>query len=236
MMLIRTLALQLTLWTSTSALGSDDLSEVCGVEVDAQGYQNMKSKMLVIDVRTWNEYVGNDGCDSKCHMGHVPEGYFLQNDAREDKASVYKTSSTPKNYEIDAVILDALVRCYGNQKETMKIGFNCYSGFRSNLIQQQLVKAGFKCENIYNIQGGHRDLYKLWEGDGFKADSPYKFEKGDKSPGAFDWSTCPADKSGPAGTSIVVTTTPDSTQASGAFSLQVLSSLALGSTAVAMFV
>mmetsp|Transcript_57643 Transcript_57643/g.160641 ORF Transcript_57643/g.160641 Transcript_57643/m.160641 type:complete len:212 (-) Transcript_57643:70-705(-) len=173
-------------------LASAVVSRACVTEIsDVATFKTKEADMhLIIDVRTWNEYTGsgdaacNSGSDkNKCNYGHHGSMFFLENPNRTDKAAVYKVSGSNT---VDVAVLNALKACYGDQISTTKIMTSCHSGSRSGFFQDKLVEAGFKCENIYNFKPGAKGLYEAGE----------PMVNGTASPGIFDYSTCPADKTG----------------------------------------
>jgi hypothetical protein len=185
-----------------SAVGST----ACVTEIsDVATFNATKDDMdLILDVRTWSEYIGDGTCTSnrdpdKCNYGHHSSMYFLENPFRSNKASVYKVDGVNT---VDMAMVSALVACYGDAITTTKIMVSCHSGSRSGTFQDKLVEAGFGCDNIYNFQPGAKGL----------ADANETMQIGAGSPGLFDWSTCPADKTGP----VAETTMEDDQEASAA--------------------
>jgi len=193
----------------TSAIGSI----ACVTEIsDVTTFNATKDDMdLILDVRTWSEYIGDGSCTSssdtdKCNHGHHSSMFFLENPFRgdSDKASVYKVDGSNT---VDMALVDALVACYGDAVTTTKIMVSCHSGSRSGAFQDALVEGGFGCDNIYNFQPGAKGL----------SDAGEAMQIGAGSPGVFDWSTCPADKTGPvAETTMEAGTTMDDQEASAA--------------------
>jgi len=137
----------------------------CTTEITSvSDYLSQKSSYnLIVDVRTFNEYTGNGDstCNAqkanKCNMGHDSDMWHLVNPDRTDKAVLYKVNGANT---VDEKIVKALKDCYGCCAATMKILTSCHSGSRSAKMQQALVDAGFKCENMYNFKPGADGLFK----------------------------------------------------------------------------
>mmetsp|Transcript_14088 Transcript_14088/g.29532 ORF Transcript_14088/g.29532 Transcript_14088/m.29532 type:complete len:213 (-) Transcript_14088:131-769(-) len=165
----------------------------CSTDIqDVASFRSLMSDMdVIIDVRNWNEYTGNGdaSCNSgsdpnKCNYGHHSSMYFLENPYRDDKAAVYKVDGVNT---VESALVTALANCYGNAVATTKIMTSCHSGSRSGAFQQKLVDAGFACENVYNFVPGARGLHEANE----------VMHTSASDPGPFDWTSCPADTSGP---------------------------------------
>jgi len=173
------------------ALNGNFIDPACGTCVNEirtpEEYHQKKTTLdLIIDVRTWHEYIGEFKIDNqatdwqckskptvgdgygkammeqqKCKMGHDVHMHFLEEQGptdRTDRASAFKNADG--HYTFSTATMKALADCYGDKLKTMKIGVSCYSGFRSRMFQNGMVKAGFTCGNIYNIGPGAQGLWR----------------------------------------------------------------------------
>lgn len=164
------------------------ISPGCTNEINtvADFYVKKSSFDLIVDVRTLSEYTGdgdtacNAGKANKCNMGHDPDMWMLVNEARTDKAVLYKVDG---KHTVDPVIVQSLKDCYGEQAKTMKIAVSCHSGSRSYAMQMALVSAGFTCGNMYNVRPGADGLWKA---------DPSKLVKGNTAKGPWSCNAAPA--------------------------------------------